>query len=159
MSTVYYLRAGDINRGNVLENLIAALRGLDPKRTFVIEAKLYQKPRTDEQNKALWGVAYRALRDQSGNEPEDLHTFFCGEFFGWVQHEVMGQTKRKPVRTTTHDEQGRRSVMNTLWFADFYNFIQQRAAENGYDVPDPDPLWRLQVDELRQKAAKEQGDA
>jgi len=28
---------------------------------------------------------------------------------------------------------------------EFYAFIQERAAEYGYDVPDPDPMWRARA--------------
>lgn len=139
---IYILRAGDINRINVARNAIAAIEQLDTKKTFVVEIKRYQKPRSNVQNKALWGCAYRALREQTGNEPDDLHMFFCGEFFGWVTVDVMGLAKKRPRRTTTHDEDGKRALMSTLWFYDFYEFIQQRSAENGFDVPDPDPFWR-----------------
>lgn len=149
MSAIYYLRAGDQNRGRVLANLVEALQALDPKRTFVVEAKQYQKPRTDDQNKALWGCAYKALREQSGNDAEDLHEFFCGEFFGWTTYEVLGQVKKKPVRTTTHDAAGKRDVMSAVWFADFYDFLQHRSAENGFHVPDPDPMWKLHKERLR----------
>lgn len=110
-----------------------------------VECKAWKAPRTDEQNNALWGVAYKTLHLLTGNDPDDLHDFFCGEHFGWVESDVMGQRKRKPRRTTTVDETGRKKKLSTEEFARFYDFIQQRSAENGYFVPDPDPFWRQQV--------------
>ena len=95
--------------------------------------------RSSAQNRALWGVAYKALREQTGNEAPELHKYFCGEYFGWVVGEVFGMAKKDPRRTTTHDDDGRRDTISKAEFADFYAFIQQRAAENGFDVPDPDP--------------------
>lgn len=154
MSTPYYLRAGDPNRPRVLENLIRMLQGLDDKHTYVVESKRYQKPRTNKQNSALWGVAYPALRQQTGNDADSLHEYFCGEFFSWVIVEVMGYEKKVPRRTTTHDENGKKDVMGSLWFCDFYDFIQQRSSENGYEVPDPDPMWKLYKEELRAQAVK-----
>lgn len=145
----YILRAGDINRLNVARNAIAAIERLDTKRTFVVEIKQYQKPRSDVQNKALWGCAYKALLDQTGNDPEDLHEFFCGEFFGWNETEVMGRIKKRPRRTTTTDEDGKRDLMSTLWFYDFYEYIQRKSAENGFEVPDPDPFWKDHKDAAR----------
>lgn len=97
--------------------------------------------RSDLQNRALWGCAYKALEEQSGNEPEDLHEYFCGEFWGWKRVEVMGRYRLRPVRTTTRNEHGDKDVIGTLLMAQFYEFIQQRAASVGFDVPDPDPNW------------------
>jgi hypothetical protein len=53
----------------------------------------------------------------------------------------MGAWSKRPVRTTTTNEQGERDVIGKLLMAEFYEFIQRRSAEVGFDVPDPDPLW------------------
>lgn len=101
-----------------------------------------KKERSDLQNRALWGCAYKALRLATGNDPDDLHTYFCGEYFGWHEYEVMGATRKRPIRTTTKDENGKRDVITTMQLSDFYAFIQQRSAETvGIYVPDPDPMW------------------
>lgn len=88
-----------------------------------------RKTRSHEQNAALWGVAYKTLADATGNDPEDLHTFFLGEWSGWDVIDVMGQQRRVPKR--------RSSKMTTVEFSEFYEFIQRRAAECGYNVPSP----------------------
>lgn len=109
--------------------------------------------RSDEQNAALWAVAYKTLRDATGNDPEDLHRYFCGEYFGWVEYEVMGARRKRPRRTTTTNEDGHRDLITTLDFADFYNFVQQRSAETvGVFIPDPDPNWRQNI--AAQRAAQ-----
>lgn len=102
-----------------------------PNKRLLVEVKEYQKRRSDEQNRALWGLAYRILRDETGNDPEDLHTYFLGEFLGWEVIDVMGQKRRVPKR--------RSSGMSTVEFAEFFAFIQGRAAQAGYYIPDPDP--------------------
>jgi len=134
-------KAGALRAG-ILDRLIGTLTGLSDRFEWEVRIVRATKQRTDDQNHALFGVAYKALRDQTGNDVDDLHTYFLGEYFGWVEHDVMGRSKLKPRRTTTTDEQGKRQVLNTVDFADFYDFIQRRAAEAGYIVPDPDPLWR-----------------
>jgi len=46
------------------------------------------------------------------------------------------------VRTTTINADGKREEISVKEALDFYQFIQQRAAEYGFDVPDPDSAWR-----------------
>ena len=122
--------------------LMAFLSVLDVTKEIQVTVGPVKKERSDLQNRALWGCAYKTLRDATGNDPEDLHTYFCGEFFSWVEYEVMGQKRKRPFRTTTRDENGKRDVISTLDLQDFYAFIQQRSAETvGVFVPDPDPMW------------------
>jgi hypothetical protein len=102
-----------------------------------VECKKWRKSRSNEQNRALWGIAYKTLHDATGNDPEDLHEFFLGEYFGWEVRDVLGQKRKVPMR--------RSSKLSTTEFADFYAFIQQRSAETvGVFVPDPDPLYSLE---------------
>lgn len=121
-----------------------------PGKDLVVNVKKKTKERSDPQNKALWGCAYDYLRKATGNDKEDLHDYFCGEFFGWKEYEVMGKRKLKPVRTTTTNEAGKRDVISTEELSEFYAFIQQHAAQGGHYVPDPDPNW---FHEEKRKAA------
>lgn len=138
-----YILRPDRTRDGVLRHLIDELHALPVDAPWQIEIKRHRKSRTEDQNAALWGVAYRVIREHTGNDADDLHTYFCGEYFGWVTANVFGQMRRVPRRTTTKAEDGKRAVMTTIEFADFYSFIQQRCAETqGINVPDPDPFWR-----------------
>ena len=100
-----------------------------PGKPLRVTVELAKKKRSDPQNAALWGVAYKTLSDETGNDPKDLHEFFLGEWAGWEVYEVMGQKKRRPLR--------RSSKLSTVEFSEFYAFIQRRAAEAGYYIPDP----------------------
>lgn len=146
MSQKYTLNANGPERDNVLANMHALVDRLPAKKSWRIEIKEARKERTDDQNRALFGCAYPAIKAVTGDDIDDLHESFCGKFFGWVDREVMGEVKRRPFRTTTTDEQGERDVLPTTVFAEFYNTVQRIAAEVGIDVPDPDPFWR----EIRQ---------
>lgn len=123
-------------------SLMAFLSALPADKEFQVSISDVKKERSDLQNRALWGCAYKTLRDATGNDVDDLHTYFCGEYFGWTEYEVMGSKRKRPRRTTTKDADGTRDVISTLHLSDFYAFIQQRAAETvNVFVPDPDPMW------------------
>lgn len=104
------------------------------------------KSRSNRQNAALWGVAYKVLSDATGYRDTELHEYFCGGFFGWETFFFMDMKKRRPRRTTTTNEQGERDVLSTETFCEFYAFIQQRAAETvQVNVPDPDPMYQVKA--------------
>jgi len=128
-------------RKTAIDSLARLLIRWLPGKRLRVRVTLAKGERSDLQNRALWGCAYRALETQTGNAPEDLHAYFCGEHFSWVEYKIMGKARLRPRRTTTHNEDGDRDVLSTADFADFYDFVQRRSAENGFDVPDPDPLW------------------
>lgn len=92
--------------------------------------------RSHEQNAYLFGACYAAIRDATGNDVDDLHTLFCGEYFGWREIEVLGSRRKVPMRTTTRNEAGHRAVLSTAEFSEFVAFIQNRAAEYGVFIPD-----------------------
>lgn len=122
--------------------LFAFVSAISKKQDVQITIGDVKKPRTSLQNRALFGVAYKTLHEETGNDPDDLHCYFCGEFFGWHEYDVMGQKRKRPLRTTTTNEHGERDVISTRQLSEFYAFIQQRSAETvGVFVPDPDPRW------------------
>ena len=113
-----------------------------PGKGLTVEVEEDKPKRSGEQNAALFGLAYKTIQAETGHDIEELHTWACGEFFGWQTYEVLGQKKRRPVRTTTTDEAGKRKVMSKTEFAEFFALVQRKAAEFGIFVPDPDPRWR-----------------
>lgn len=129
--------------------LIAFLSAADVTKELQVTIGPVKKERSCQQNKALWGCAYEHIRKATGNDKDDLHEMFCGEFFGWEIREVMGRKKRFPKRTTTTGYDGKRDVISTIELKDFYAFVQQRAAEYSVFVPDPDPMWFLHEVESR----------
>lgn len=99
--------------------------------------------RSEEQNAALFGVAYPPIMEHTGYRKDELHEVFCRAYFGEVEHEIAGRKITRPKRTTTTNELGHRDVISKLDFARFYEFVQQVAAEHwNVFVPDPDKHWR-----------------
>ena len=113
-------------------------------RVTIGEAK---KERSDDQNSALWGVAYKAIAEFTGYRAPELHDVMCRLYFGEVEVEVMGRTVIRPRRSTTIDEEGRKRKLSTVEFNAFYSFVQQQGAELGVWVPDPDPRWNERAQE------------
>lgn len=123
----------------VLANCAAFLERLPTGKKWKVEISEYRETRSDLQNKALWGCAYKAIGEVLGYDRDDLealhHRMLC-DHFGSTKREVMGEVREVPNRTS--------SKLTTVEFAEFYNFIQRKAAEYGVYVPDPDPFWREQ---------------
>jgi len=117
--------------------LAAFLDRLPMKQRWKVTVALFKHTRSNAQNNALWGVAYPAIRVATGNDLHDLHDLFCGEYYGWVETVVLSKRRMKPRRTTTTNELGKRDVISTADFSDFYLAVQMKAAEFGIDVPAP----------------------
>ncbi len=133
------------NREGDIESLGRLLAAFLPGRELTVTIEEAKAERSDLQRRSLFGCAYKALMAQMGlsgeSEKNDLHEFLCGEFWGWREKNIMGQIHRYPIRTTTRGEDGKRDVISVREQLDLYAWIQRRAAENGYDVPDPDKEW------------------
>lgn len=128
-------------------SLMGFLSAISSDEEFQLTIAPIKKERSDPQNNALWGVAYKALSEFTGFTGPELHEVFLRAYFGKVEHEVMGEIVARPRRTTTTDENGKKSKLSTLEFAAFYSFIQQKGAEIGCWVPDPDPMFWLAKEE------------
>lgn len=135
---------GGATRERILANAHAFLDRLPADKAWRVEIREYRRERSLPQNAALWACAYPPLMEFIGEEGEEakkrLHAHFCGEFFGWVNPKVG---ERRPVRTTTKDEDGQDSTIDTLTMSRFYNFVQRQGAELGVDIPDPDPMYGI----------------
>ena len=106
----------------------------------------YKATRSNEQNALLFGVVYPPIAEAMGYEVEAIHEYMLGRHFGWVDVKVPKTPRNpegiesRPFRTTTRDEHGKRSVLDTREFTEFYEFVQRIGSECGVFVPDPDPL-------------------
>lgn len=112
--------------------LIAMIQSLDPAKAWEVTIQLFHRKRSDQQNRYLWGVAYATLAKCTGQPAEDWHEYMLGEHFGWEEASFFGRKKIRP--------RGRSSKLSTVEFAEYVAFIQQRAAENGVWIPDPEPM-------------------
>ncbi len=90
--------------------------------------------RSLEQNAYLWGVVYKTILEQGGETlagwtNSDIHEYLLGEHFGWQVIEGFGRKRMKPVN--------RSSALSKSEFMAFIDFIQQKMAELGIYIPNP----------------------
>lgn len=139
----YQLNANGPEREGVKQRAHDFIDRLPLDKSWVVTVAPYVKKRSSKQRGSLFGVAYSAIMEATGlrgaADKDDLHEFMCGEYWGWTEPTAL--MKSRPVRTTTTNAAGERDEISTLEALGMYAFIQQRAAENGIDVPDPDPMW------------------
>ena len=103
---------------------------LNPAFAWEVIAKRYRKKRSIPQNSYFWGVIVKIIHDETGNDAQDIHDVLCGECFGWIECEVMGIQKNKPVRGT--------STLSVEEFEAFCEWCRAFAAtEIGIIVPLP----------------------
>lgn len=140
-----FLLRKDQLRGSDLARVVEALEALPNERTWRVSIEQAKAERSDSQNAYLWAVPNKLLSDATGYESKEVHEFLCGTYFGWKDRKVP-KTPRNPsglesvpVRTTTTDENGNRSVLSKSAFAEYVEFVIRFAADKGVVVPPPDP--------------------
>ncbi len=135
----------------VIRSLGAADRFCDTLRALLAQhgaieadAKPWKPTRSSAQNNYLFGVCYPPLADAMGYTPGDIHEYMLGRHFGWAD-KPCPKTPRcpegiesVPVRTTTKNAQGKRSVLKKMEFSDFIGTVHRIAAQAGVFIPDPD---------------------
>lgn len=131
MSQSFYI-PGTENRVEVLKRIVTVLGNLPFKRWHV-EISEHKPIRSDSQNAFLWATYEDILKaggeTLGGWTKDDLHEYLLGEHFGWKTMTGLGTKRQIPMR--------RSSRLNKQEFSDYIAFIQQRMAEHGIFVRDP----------------------
>jgi len=113
---------------------IRMVQGLSSDKTWAIEITEWKKPRTNQQNAFLWGVAYPAILEGGGEAlagwtRDDLHEYFLGECFGWEMLEGFGRKRMRPLK--------RSSALTKQEFSEYLNFLENRCMDMGITIPEP----------------------
>jgi len=125
-------------KGTTPEQLATAaarmVQGLDPSRAWCIEVLEWKRPRTDQQNRFLWGVCYPAILEGGGEAlagwtRDDIHEYMVGEWGGWETLEGFGRKRMRPIK--------RSSKLNKQEFSDYLLFLETRCADMGIVIPEP----------------------
>lgn len=126
------------------ERACAFLQSLPLDKPFKVTVEEYRPRRSDAQNAYLNGVCYKLIGDAIGYERDEISEFLCGTFFGWKDRPVPKKPSNPagiesvPIRTTTTDSDGKRSVLNKQQMSDYIAFVQRFAASKSVFIPDPD---------------------
>lgn len=151
MSSTFVLRANDPNRPVVAGNAVKFIESLPVTKSFELTIKAHRKDRSNDQCRYLNGVAYAAIGAALGYDRDDISEYLCGEYFGWREKSLPGaRAVSVPVRTTTTDADGKRSVLTTTEFMDYVAFVQRFGAEHGIYIADPEPMM---PERFREEAA------
>lgn len=145
-------------RRNRAGRIAMRLCELDASKAWEVVLRPFKRERSNPQNNYLRGVADVMIAKAIGYEPDDVHEFLCGTYWGWMQ-EACPKTpsnprgvKDVPIRTTTTDANGERDVLNKEDFWDFVDFVQRFGARHGVMIPDPDPEYAFRDSPSHRKA-------
>lgn len=135
-----------LDRAVQIARIARFLADLPMGKGWKIEVTEARSERSAAQCRYLNGVAYKLIGEATGYERDDISEYLCGLHWGWHDKRVP-KTPRNPegvesvpIRTTTTDENGKRSVLNKQDFADYVAFVQRFAAKKlNLCIPDPDP--------------------
>lgn len=129
------------DRGDAVTRLAAVLLAALPGKRVKVEVKEFRKDRSSQQCRYLNGVAYKLLSEATGYERDDISEYLCAEYFGSREKRVPGKrTVTVPLRTTTTDADGKRSVLTTAEFEDYVAFVQRFGAQHGIYIPSPNEV-------------------
>jgi len=142
-----------------IERVVHALEGLPEGKAWRVSIAEAKSERSISQNNYYHGVVLERISQAWGVDPEDAHEWLCGARWGWRDKKVPRTPRNKdgvesvPIRTTTTDENGERSVLKTMEFEEFIEFAKRFAAQKlNLFIPDPDPNY-LMHREREEKAA------
>lgn len=118
-----------------------------------VDVKPWRKKRSDLQNRTL-RYGEKILGDELGYTVDEVHHELCCLYFGSEEYKRLdGTIGKRPVRTTTVNEDGERDRITTLDCARMFDFLQAWSAnEFGVSIPDPDPNYRERINQEKRKA-------
>lgn len=87
------------------------------------------EPRSNRQNRYLWGVVYKLISDEVGHSPEEIHEILKDKFLPKHKIEIGNLKEEVPVST---------KELTTADFNEYIETIQRFAAEQlSIVIPDP----------------------
>ena len=118
----------------VARAVLRMLQHIPNGKPIAVTVEEWKKPRTNQQNAFLWGVAYPAILEGGGEalkgwSRDDIHEYMTGEFGGWEVLEGFGRKRMRPVL--------RSSRMTKEQFSEYLDWLGAKCAEMGIVIPQP----------------------
>lgn len=118
----------------VARAVLRMLQHMPKGKAVAVTVEEWKKPRTNQQNAFLWGVAYPAILEGGGEalkgwSRDDIHEYMTGEFGGWEVLEGFGRKRMRPVL--------RSSRMTKEQFSDYLDWLSAKCADMGIVIPEP----------------------
>lgn len=120
-----------------IERVVHALEVLPEGKSWKVSVEEVKSERSLQQNAYLWAV-YTEISKATGYEKSDIHEHVCKSHFGTRVKKTPWGLQEVPIRTTTTDQHGRRSVLSKVEFMDLVEFVKRYAAQAGIYVADPE---------------------
>lgn len=112
---------------------------------FEISIRKYRKIRSMRQNRLYW-MWLNIISDETGQDTDDLHQYFKGEFLGYDTRDIFGRPTAIPISTTG---------LSTQKFTDYLESIKAFAAQWKIILPEPqDYRWIMGHDQPKQEETK-----
>jgi hypothetical protein len=133
-----------MRREGAIERIARVLGTLSQECAWRVSVEEHKPTRSSAQNNYLNGVCYKLIGDAIGYERDEISEFLAGTYWGWKEKKVPKKPSNPagiesvPIRTTTIDENGKRSVLDKMAMVDYIAFVQRFAAGKGIWIPDPD---------------------
>lgn len=117
--------------GHVQDSYDSYLKTLhDGFYDLTIKKQSLESPRSNQQNRYLWGVVYEILSEELGYTIDDLHEIMKSRFLN------------KPMRLWGEEDTIPRSTteLNTVEMEKYLEDIRMLAAMNGINIPEPNEV-------------------
>ena len=135
-----------LSRENVINRLLDVVMNLPLEKAWRVSIEEAKRERSHPANAYYWSCVVTAISEATGYEVDEVHEYLCGTRWGWKDKKVP-KTPRNPlglesvpIRTTTTNERGQRSVLSISEFIEFTEFARRFAFRKlNLVIPDPDP--------------------
>lgn len=137
----------DKKRETELILAVPLVLAFQPKHPIRLKFEVARPDRTPPQNRYWWAVPMELLHQATGYEKEELHEWFCGSRWGWIDRRCPKTPanprgiESKPIRTTTTNENGEPDICSMEDFTAMWAHAQRLGAKHDTIIPDPDPDW------------------
>jgi hypothetical protein len=130
---VYTLTKDPVQRAEAVTALTKLLSNLSGVHAWQVSIKQLRQKRSPEQNSYWRAVPIKMISAYTGHDPDEINEYLCGERFGWVQIEVFGKKRHRPVKTS--------SELTVQEFSGLIEWTQAWAASQlGMIIPSPNEV-------------------